>query len=79
MISACLAVFNFLPLPIFDGGLVVLLIIEKIKGSPVHAKIQEGLVYIGLVLILGLFILVTYNDIVRWGIIKWILKWILNR
>ncbi|HBG28859.1 MAG: hypothetical protein A2Y10_16870 [Planctomycetes bacterium GWF2_41_51] len=66
MISACLAVMNFLPLPIFDGGLVVLLIIEKLKGSPVHQKIQEGLVYIGLVLIIGLVLLVTYNDILRW-------------
>ena len=65
MISACLAVMNFLPLPIFDGGLVVLLIIEKIKGSPVHEKVQEVLVYIGLVLILGLVVLVTYNDIIR--------------
>jgi regulator of sigma E protease len=65
MISACLAVMNFLPLPIFDGGLVVLLIIEKIIGKPVHEKVQEVLVYIGLVLILGLVVLVTYNDIVR--------------
>ncbi|MEN6383926.1 MAG: site-2 protease family protein [Phycisphaerales bacterium] len=65
MISACLAVMNFLPLPIFDGGLVVLLIIEKIIGRPVHEKVQEVLVYIGLVLILGLVVLVTYNDIVR--------------
>lgn len=66
MISACLAVMNFLPLPIFDGGLVVLLIIEKIKGSPVNEKVQEVLVYIGLVFILGLVVLVTYNDILRW-------------
>jgi len=66
MISACLAVMNFLPLPIFDGGLVVLLLIEKIKGSPVHAKVQEALVYIGLVFILGLVIMITYNDILRW-------------
>jgi regulator of sigma E protease len=66
MISVCLAVFNFLPLPIFDGGLVVLLIIEKIKGSPVHAKVQEGLVYVGLVIIIGLFLMITYNDIIRW-------------
>jgi len=65
MISACLAVMNFLPLPIFDGGLVVLLIIEKIKGSPVHEKVQETLVYIGLTLILGLVVFVTYNDIYR--------------
>jgi regulator of sigma E protease len=65
IISACLAVMNFLPLPILDGGLVLMLIIEKIKGSPVHTKIQEWLVYIGLALIGGLFVLITYNDIVR--------------
>jgi regulator of sigma E protease len=65
MISACLAVMNFLPLPIFDGGLVVLLLIEKIKGSPVNEKVQEVLVYIGLVFILGLVVVVCYNDILR--------------
>jgi len=65
IISACLAVMNFLPLPILDGGLVVLLIIEKIKGSPVHAKLQEGLTYVGLAIIGALFILITYNDIIR--------------
>ncbi|HAL45986.1 MAG: hypothetical protein A2Y12_06495 [Planctomycetes bacterium GWF2_42_9] len=70
MISACLAVMNFLPLPIFDGGLVVLLIIEKIKGSPVHEKVQEVLVYIGLVFILGLVVVVCYNDILRFFIHK---------
>ena len=65
IISACLAVMNFLPLPILDGGLVLMLIIEKIKGSPVHTKIQEWLVYVGLALIGGLFVLITYNDILR--------------
>ncbi len=65
IISACLAVINFLPLPILDGGLVILLIIEKIKGSPVHIKIQEGLTYIGLALIGLLFVVITYNDIIR--------------
>jgi regulator of sigma E protease len=65
LISACLAVMNFLPLPILDGGLVVMLIIEKIKGSPVHMKVQEGLTYIGLAIIGALFVVITYNDIIR--------------
>ncbi|MCD4831892.1 MAG: site-2 protease family protein [Anaerohalosphaeraceae bacterium] len=65
IISACLAVMNFLPLPILDGGLVVLLIIEKIKGSPVNIKIQEVITYIGIALIGTLFIVITFNDIVR--------------
>ena len=65
LISACLAVMNFLPLPILDGGLVVLLIIEKIKGSPVHTRAQEWLTYAGLAIIGALFIMITYNDIIR--------------
>ena len=65
LISACLAVINFLPLPILDGGLVLLLVIEKIKGSPVNMKIQEVITYIGLGLIGALFLWITYNDIIR--------------
>lgn len=65
LISACLAVMNFLPLPILDGGLIVMLIIEKIKGSPVHTKAQEWLTYVGLAIIGVLFVLITYNDIIR--------------
>lgn len=65
LISACLTVVNFLPVPILDGGLVVMLIIEKIKGSPVSIKVQEGLTYVGLAVIGALFVMITYNDIIR--------------
>ena len=65
LISSCLAVVNFLPLPILDGGLVLMLIIEKIKGSPVNMKVQEWLTYAGLAIIGTLFVVITYNDIIR--------------
>ncbi len=68
MISANLAVINFLPLPIVDGGLMVFLLIEKIKGSPVSLRVQAATQFIGLVLIVGVFLFVTYQDAVRlWG------------
>jgi membrane-associated protease RseP (regulator of RpoE activity) len=68
MISANLAVLNFLPLPIVDGGLMVFLLIEKIKGSPVSIRVQAATQFIGLVLIVGVFLFVTYQDAVRlWG------------
>lgn len=68
MISANLAVINFLPLPIVDGGLMVFLIIEKIKGSPVSLKVQVATQMIGLFLIIGAFLFVTFNDAMRlWG------------
>jgi membrane-associated protease RseP (regulator of RpoE activity) len=68
IISANLAVINFLPLPIVDGGLMVFLIIEKIKGSPVSLRVQIATQMIGLFLIIGLFLFVTFNDAMRlWG------------
>lgn len=65
MISCFLAVMNLLPIPVVDGGHLVLLIIEKIKGSPVSMLAQQILTYTGLALLGTLFIWVTYNDILR--------------
>jgi regulator of sigma E protease len=65
LISACIAVFNCLPLLPFDGGQIVFLLVEKVKGSAVSAKFQEKVSYAGLALIGALFIYVTFNDIVR--------------
>jgi len=64
-ISANLAVVNFLPVPVVDGGVFVLLIVEKIKGSPLSIRMQEVITYVGLVLIASLFLYLTYNDIIR--------------
>lgn len=65
LISACIAVMNLLPIPVVDGGVIVFLIIEKIKGSPIPEKIQATVTYIGLAFLLALFLWITYNDIHR--------------
>lgn len=65
LISAAIAVFNFLPLPPLDGGLVVLLIVEKIKGSALSQRVQTIIAYAGWTLIGTLILYVTFNDIVR--------------
>ncbi|MHC4461815.1 MAG: site-2 protease family protein [Planctomycetota bacterium] len=65
LISACIAVINFLPLPPLDGGLVVLLLIEKIKGSALSERTQGIIAYAGWVFIGAFFLYVTFNDIVR--------------
>jgi regulator of sigma E protease len=65
LISAVIAVFNFLPLPPFDGGLVVLLLIEKIKGSALSERTQGIIAYTGWVLIGAFVLYVTFNDIMR--------------
>jgi regulator of sigma E protease len=65
LISATIAVVNFLPLPPFDGGLIVLMLIEKIKGSALTERTQGIVAYTGWVLVLVLLVYVTFNDILR--------------
>lgn len=63
IISVNLAVLNFLPLPIVDGGLFVFLLWEGITGKPVSPNVQAATAMLGLLLIGALFLLVTFNDI----------------
>lgn len=65
LISINLAVINFLPMPIVDGGLAVLLILEKIRGKPLPPSVAGAVNMVGLVLILTLFVTLTYHDIVK--------------
>ena len=65
LLSVNLAVINILPIPVLDGGHLVFLIIEKIKGSPVPMKIRIYAQQIGIVALLGLILFVTYNDVLR--------------
>lgn len=64
-LSVNLAVINFLPFPVVDGGLMVFLIIEKIKGKPLGLKTQMIATMVGLATIVLVFLLVTIQDISR--------------
>ena len=65
MISAMLVVLNFMPLLPLDGGHFLFLLVEKIKGSAVSERIQGTVAYAGWLLIMGLVVYLTYNDITR--------------
>ncbi|MFQ5963951.1 MAG: RIP metalloprotease RseP [Candidatus Scalinduaceae bacterium] len=65
IISINLAVLNILPVPVLDGGHLLFLGIEKIKGSPLSERTLAIANYIGLALILSLLIYATKNDIMR--------------
>ncbi|MEM1027362.1 MAG: site-2 protease family protein [Planctomycetota bacterium] len=65
LISVNLAVLNFLPIPIVDGGLMVFLMIEKIKGSPASPQVQTAVALVGIVGLACVFLYVTFNDISR--------------
>ncbi len=56
---------NFIPLPAFDGGRLLFLIIEKIKGSRVKPEIENMVHSIGFILLMILMVFITYNDILR--------------
>jgi regulator of sigma E protease len=63
LLSANLAVLNFLPIPVLDGGHMVLLAWEGIRGKPADERVQLALTYFGLLLILGLMVYVVGLDL----------------
>jgi regulator of sigma E protease len=62
LLSINLAVFNLLPIPILDGGQIVLNIAESVKGRALNARTREWFFRIGLAAILVLFSIVMFND-----------------
>ncbi|MHB1425734.1 MAG: site-2 protease family protein [Gemmataceae bacterium] len=66
MISINLAVVNFLPIPILDGGHMVFLIYEKLRGRPPSEKARVIATYIGLAMIGCLMLFVFYQDIQKY-------------
>ena len=56
---------NLLPIPAFDGGRLLFLIIEKIKGSSVNPKVENFIHTLGFAFLLVLMVVITYNDIIR--------------
>lgn len=63
--SVSIAVMNFLPLPVLDGGHMVFLIYEKLRGRPAHRRVQTIAAYVGLCLLLSLMAFVVYLDLSR--------------
>lgn len=64
-LSINVAIINFIPIPVFDGGRILLLLIEKIKGKKLNPKIETTLNNIGTILLLILMLYVTLNDILK--------------
>lgn len=65
MISINLAVINFLPIPVLDGGHMVFLIYEKLRGRPASEQVRIAATYAGLMLIASLMLFVIYLDVKR--------------
>jgi regulator of sigma E protease len=63
LISMDLAIVNLLPIPALDGGHIMFLLIEKIIGKPVEQETQEAFAKFGFIFLIGLMVLIIFNDI----------------
>jgi len=67
MLSINLAVINFFPFPGLDGGRILFLIIEKVKGAPVKREVEALVHNIGMMLLMLLVLIVTFSDISKFS------------
>ena len=65
LITVNLGVFNLLPVPALDGGRLVFLAVEAVIRRPVSERVQESLTLATFILLFGLMIFATYNDVLR--------------
>jgi regulator of sigma E protease len=62
-LSVNIGIFNLLPIPILDGGQIIINVLEAAKGSKFSARTREYVFRAGLALILALFVFVMFNDV----------------
>lgn len=65
LLSVNVGFLNLIPFPAFDGGRLLFLVIEKIKGSPVSPKIENAIHSVGFILLMLLLIYITFNDVIN--------------
>jgi len=75
ILSMSLTIFNVLPIPVLDGGHLLLLLIEKIRGRRLSNRTEKFITDIGLSFLVLLVIFVFYNDLSRRGVFDNIYKW----
>lgn len=65
VVTVNLGMFNLLPLPALDGGRILFMMIELVRGKPINQKIESIIHAVGMALLFILMIIVAYNDIIR--------------
>ena len=71
-LSISLGLINLMPIPALDGGHLLFYIIEMIRGKPLHSKVQEYSIRIGMSLVLIFMIFTTCNDLKKLGLFTFI-------
>lgn len=65
VVSLNLAIFNLLPIPILDGGVILTLLIEMVRGRDLSLDVKEAMLKVGFVFLMMLVVFVIYNDIAK--------------
>lgn len=65
LLSVNLGLINLFPIPVLDGGHIVIFVLEIITRRPIHEKVKEWLFKLGFILLVALMLLATWNDIVH--------------
>jgi regulator of sigma E protease len=65
VVSLNLAIFNLLPIPILDGGVILTLLIEMVMGRDLSLNVKEAMLKVGFVFLMMLVVFVIYNDIAK--------------
>ena len=65
LLSLSLGFLNLLPIPILDGGVMLLLLIEFVMGRDLSLRIKERIVQVSMVFLLLMMVVVLYNDVLK--------------
>jgi regulator of sigma E protease len=75
LLSINLALINLLPVPVLDGGHILLCALDGIRGKPLSQKAQEFIFLMGFLLVSGVMLLATWNDLMRYKVFQIIRSW----
>ena len=74
LLSVNLALINLFPIPILDGGHLVMYAYEAVRGRPLPPRAQEYAFRGGLAILLTLFVLATWNDLIQLRVVDWVAR-----
>jgi regulator of sigma E protease len=74
LLSINLGLINLLPIPMLDGGHLVMYAFESLRGKPLNERIQEYALRFGVVFLLGIMLFATWNDLVQLNVINYLVK-----
>lgn len=74
LLSVNLGLINLLPIPMLDGGHLAFYAVESVKGKPLGERAQEYALRVGMVFLLSVMVLATWNDLVQMKVVDYVMK-----